>query len=90
MSYVLYFIPLLVALFQYIALEAAITYARFLVDYVQPPIGLFGGVIGIRLSIPYDSIPNLVVTLHLLSLALSVMYVVYFMLIDWKKEDTVL
>lgn len=79
LNYLLYFIPVIVFLFEYIAISSAVAYARFIVEIDQPVISLLGGLIHIGRNLPYESIPDVVVSLHLTALVLSVVFFVYYM-----------
>ena len=76
----LHLIPVLVILFEYTAVSSALAFARFSVEANPPVIGLLGGLVKIGENLPYDAIPNTVVTLHLLGLLLSVVYLIYFVI----------
>lgn len=74
-----YLIPVVVLLFEYTAVSAALAYAKFAVDFEQPTVSLLSGLVRIGGNLPYDAVPNAVFTLHLLALLLSVIFIVYFM-----------
>ncbi len=78
LSRLLYLIPLLVILFEYLAVSLALVYARFAVEPEQPVVGLLGGIIRVGENLSYNAVPNTVVMLHLLALLLSVLYLIYF------------
>ena len=78
LSNVLHIIPALVLLFEYVVVSSALAYARFAVELDPQPVRLLGGIIEVGGNLPFDAVPNAVVTLHLLGLFLSVSYFVYF------------
>ncbi len=88
MSNLLYVIPLLVVLFEYVAVSSALAYARFAVEVEPPVVNLFGGLIKVGGIMPYDAVPNVVVTLHLLGLFLSIVYLVYFFIFSPFTQDS--
>jgi len=79
---VLHLIPALVILFEYVAVSSAFAYARFAVEPAQPVVSLLGGIINVGGNMPYDAVPNVVVTLHLLGLFLGVFYFIYFVIFN--------
>lgn len=86
MTYLLHFIPVLILIFEHTAISSALTYARYGLEYLQPSVDLLGGVINIGETIPYDAVPNFVVTLHLLSLFLGLVWLVYVIFFGWNKQ----
>jgi len=71
--YMLFIIPVMVIMFEYTAISMALVYAKFAVELDRPVVKVLSGAVKVGESIPYD-----VIVLHLLSLVLSVVYLVYF------------
>ena len=78
MIYMLFIIPVMVIMFEYTAISMALVYAKFAVELDRPVVKVLSGAVKVGESIPYDAVPNTVIVLHLLSLVLSVVYLVYF------------
>lgn len=72
-------IPPLVILFEYVAVSSALAYARLNVES-DGVVSLLGGLIKVGGNLPFDAVPNTVVTLHLLGLLLAVVYFTYFVI----------
>lgn len=83
----LYIIPCVVLFLEYLAVSSALAYARFAVDVEQNIVELVGGIIKVGGNLPFDAVPNLVVTLHLVSLFLSILYLVYFFVFVKSSKD---
>lgn len=85
-----YLVPVVVVLFEYVAVSSALAYARYLVEYNQPVVSLLGGLVRVGDNLAYDAVPNAVVTLHLLGLLLSVIYLIYFFILplSTKQDET--
>ncbi|MCL4440796.1 MAG: hypothetical protein M1609_09485 [Firmicutes bacterium] len=86
MNNLLHVIPFLVALFEYVAVSSALAFARFAVEVEPQPVSLLGGIINAGGNLPYDAVPNVVVTLHLLALLLSIVYFAYFVFFGPPSE----
>ncbi len=82
-----YIIPVLVILFEYVAVTSALAFARFAVEAEQPVISLLGGIIRVGGNLPYDAVPNTVVTLHLLGLFLIMIYFIHFVFFSPWDEN---
>lgn len=82
----LYFIPVVVIAFEYVAISAAFAYAKYVVEYQRPIISLLGGIIKIGGNLPFDAVPNTVVTLHLLGLFLSLVFVICVLVFGWASK----
>lgn len=82
----LYIIPVLVGLLEYVAVSSAFAYARFAVEIEGETVSLLGGIIRVGGNLPYDAVPNMVVTLHLLALFLTVIYFVYFIVFSHSSD----
>lgn len=78
MGNLLHVIPLLVVLLEYTAVSSALAFAKFAADFEPESVRLLGGIVNVGGNLPYDAVPNAVITLHLLALLLSVIYFVYF------------
>ncbi len=87
MGYLLVIIPAVVILFEYIAINMALAYARFAVELDRPVVELLGGILKIGGNLAYDAVPNAVVVLHLLALLLSLIYLVYFFLFCLPRKE---
>lgn len=79
--------PFLVVLFEYTAISSSLAYAEHAADYVPPIVGLLGGIISVGGNLPYQSVPHMVMILHLLALTVSVIYLVYFMFFSPAKFE---
>jgi hypothetical protein len=79
MYFMPFIMPVLVFFLEYVAISSALVYARFSMEMDQPTVDLLGGLIKIGQTVPYDAVPNLVVTLHILALLISVSYLVYYL-----------
>lgn len=86
MGYLLYLIPVLILVFEHTALSSALAYARYGLEYQPPSVDLLGGLIGIGDTIPYDAVPNFVVTLHLLGLFLGLVWLGYAIFFGWNRN----
>lgn len=93
MGKLLYLIPLLVSLFEYVAIKSSLAFARSVIEYQPPVMNVLGSIIRIGDNIPYDAVPNMVVTLHLLGLFLSIVFFLYytvFSVVPEKAETSLL
>lgn len=86
MTVLLYLFPVLVVLFEYVAFSSALAYARYSMDYQLITVDLLGGLVTVGENLPYDAVPNAVATLHLLSLFLSLVFMVYFLFFGWGNR----
>lgn len=86
MTVLLYLFPVLVILFEYVALSSAVAYASYNMDYQLTPVELLGGLVTVGENLPYDAVPNTVATLHTLSLFLSLVFLVYFLFCGWGRR----
>lgn len=84
----LHLIPLVVILFEYVAVSSALAYARYHVEAENSVISLLGGLIKVGGNLPFDAVPNTVVTLHLLGLLLSVLYLIYYVIFGPSSGET--
>lgn len=89
MANLFFAVPLVVLLFEYLALKSSVVFAESVLEYQPPVVNLLGGIIKLGENIPYDAIPNLVITLHLLALFFSVVFFAYFALFYDVPEKAV-
>lgn len=86
MTVMLYLFPLLVIFLEYYAFSSALAYARYYIDYHQlTHVELLGGLVTVGGNLPYDAVPNAVMTIHVLSLLLSLVFLVYFLFFGWDR-----
>ncbi len=80
----LYLFPILIIIFEYVAVSSALAYASYSIDYQLISVELLGGFVTVGENLPYDAVPNTVATLHVLSLFLSVVFLGYFLFWGWN------
>ncbi|WP_418790591.1 hypothetical protein [Phosphitispora sp. TUW77] len=88
MDYLLFVIPVVVILFEYMAVNMALAYARFAMAIDRPVVELLFGILKIGDNLAYDAVPDTVLVLNLLALLLSLMYLAYFFLYILPRKQS--